>query len=397
MFLKKNKLLSVILIVIIFLISSFAYLYFNIIKNKNKTQLAIKSTHNDSLFVNGIVVRSEDIINVDKNQNTIFSIKNATKVANGNVIAKTYDNINDINLLNKIDFIDKEINTLKYINALSNSLIKTDRISKTIYSDIKKLNTYINDENFIYITLNKNQIYKTLLEREKLANSNLDLNQRIEYLMNQKNNILSNLNSKHKSITANTSGYFVNYIDGYENIINNENYNNFSFEDIEKMLSDNENVNDYTKVGKIIKDYRWKYIFIIDNKSIKNLKIGSSINASFSSNQDELIPFNIIDIKQNGDKSLVVMECDYLTEDIVKVRKGEFELILKSYNGIKIDKNSLRIKDEKKGVYILENGERKFRKINIIFENQDYVISSLEFISDDEFEYLKLYDQILVN
>lgn len=396
MFFKKNKLLTVILVVIIFVITLFTYLYFNIIKNKNKTELAVKSTYNDSLFVNGIVVRSEDIINADKNQNTIFSIKNATKVANGNVIAKTYENINDINLLNKIDSIDKEIDILKYINALSNSLIKTDRISKTIYSDIKKINTYINDGNFIDITLNKNQIYKTLLEREKLANSNLDLNKRIEYLMNQKNNILSSLHSKYKSITANTSGYFVNYIDGYENIINNENYNKFSFEDIEKILNDNGNVNNYTKVGKIIKDYKWKYIFIIDNKNIKNLKIGSSINASFSSNKDELIPFNIIDIKQNDNKSLVVMECDYLTEDIVKVRKGEFELILKAYNGIKIDKNSLRIKDGKKGVYILENGERKFRKINIIFENKDYVISSLEFISDDEFEYLKLYDQILV-
>ena len=64
-----------------------------------------------------------------------------------------------------------------------------------------------------------------------------------------------------------------------------------------------------------------------------------------------------------------------------------------NYSGIKVDRSSLRLVNGDLGVYIKYGDVVKFRKINIIYETEDYIISGL---TDSGDTYLSMYDEIIV-
>ena len=68
------------------------------------------------------------------------------------------------------------------------------------------------------------------------------------------------------------------------------------------------------------------------------------------------------------------------------------ELIFDEYTGIKIPREAIRFQGEQKGVYVMLGQDITFKKVDVIYEGDDYVLSKNT--SDDS--YLLLYDQILL-
>ena len=66
---------------------------------------------------------------------------------------------------------------------------------------------------------------------------------------------------------------------------------------------------------------------------------------------------------------------------------------VQNYEGIKVPRKAIRFnKDGEKGVYIKLGENIIFRKIDVIFEGDDYVISA----ANPDSDYLMLYDDIIV-
>ena len=74
------------------------------------------------------------------------------------------------------------------------------------------------------------------------------------------------------------------------------------------------------------------------------------------------------------------------------MRTAEVELIFSEETGIKVSRSAIRFVDGIKGVYVIEGELVEFKKLNVIYDGDDYVLS--ENTSDPE--YLNLYDKILL-
>lgn len=82
-----------------------------------------------------------------------------------------------------------------------------------------------------------------------------------------------------------------------------------------------------------------------------------------------------------------------LTEALVECQGVQSaELIFDEYQGLKVPRSAIRFQGDQKGVYVILGKDVTFKKINVIYEGDDYVLS--ENTSNED--YLLLYDQILL-
>jgi hypothetical protein len=130
----------------------------------------------------------------------------------------------------------------------------------------------------------------------------------------------------------------------------------------------------------------------------------SSSSASTPVTVSELRPGN------TEDETLVVLYCDRMTSDFVQHRMEHVRLVKGEYEGIKVPRSAIRFCDveEKstnvltgevtttmvnyRGVYVMDGEEVVFRKLDVIYEGDDYVLSATNAGSG----YLILYDSIIV-
>ncbi len=172
---------------------------------------------------------------------------------------------------------------------------------------------------------------------------------------------------------------------------------------------------DSTIVGKMINGYSW-YLAGVINNSRKEYAIGDSVKLKFDSS-DETFDAVITDLRESGDasKTIIIVECSKFNYDLVQHRAEKCELIKvvngrDRYRGLKVPREAIRFKDieedttnasgesdgtaivNSKGVYILKGEQVLFKKIDVIYEGSDYVLSE---VHDEDPSYLALYDDIM--
>ena len=163
-------------------------------------------------------------------------------------------------------------------------------------------------------------------------------------------------------------------------------------------------------IGKTVSNYDWYMLGVIDNTDLK-YQVGDSVTLRLISTGAEA-PATIQELRSTGTdgKVLAVVSCETMTSDFVQNRTERVEMIRGEYEGIKVPRNAIRFKDveetttdektgeEKtetvncRGVYVLDGEKVEFRRLDVIYEGKDYVLSSLN--AGDG--YLIQYDSIIV-
>ena len=223
-------------------------------------------------------------------------------------------------------------------------------------------------------------------------------------------NEIDKLNAKRtapsETIRAPRSAYFVSYIDGYEDKLNTKNMDKLTvsmLEEISDRKSTAPNV-----VGKLIDGYGW-YLAIVADNSNKQYAVGEEISLRFDSSA-ESYPAVIYDIRdEKKDKSIIIISCDKFNYELVQHRAEIVELIKDDCTGLKVPREAIRFAkvtetvddgngnvtektSNQKGVYIRKGEQILFKRIEVVYEGSDYVLSKP--VNDDD--YLALYDDILI-
>ena len=195
-------------------------------------------------------------------------------------------------------------------------------------------------------------------------------------------------------INAPETGYFVSYCDGYEESLTVESLSSITQQEIEAVINSagtDENGTDDNAIGKMFDDYSCSIVGVVDSDN--RIIEGDTLQIMFntSNNVYDVTVESVRDAEEE-EKSIIVLSCDRLDENLVQSRVQSIELIFEEYHGIRVPRQAIRFQGEEKGVYVILGNEITFKKINVIYEGDDFVVS--ENTSDEE--YLLLYDQILL-
>ncbi len=383
---------------------------FQMVGQKYVTETAIMSSADDSISFKGVYIREEEVIQYGGEGAVSYCVSDGGKLGNGSKIAEIYADENQIDIKQQIESLNNELALLEKIqNPGTLQSAQPSNISVLIEEHYKSIINNRETGNLKELSEQKNEFLVLLSTYQLVTDSGTDLKARI----NEINSNISKLEGSEtvplNTIYSDRSAYFVSYADGYEKELTKSNLGNLTPE-ILNNVKDKGPVDDSKVIGKLIDGYEWYIAGVIDNRKM-NFLVDENVKIKFQSTSD-IVDGVIEEIRETNDaeKSIVIIRCDELTYNLVQHRTERVEMIAGEFEGIKVPRKAIRFVDmtetatdesgkEKqqtvnaKGVYV-KLGERiSFKRIDVIYEGSDYVLSSFKNESDD---YLALYDDIVV-
>ena len=412
----RNSVLILLLIVSVSIVYNF--------RNKEQpTAVALLSSATASKEFKGVFIRDEEPVLFSGAGAVSYNVMDGGKLGNGTVIAEIYDNDEQIGRNREIERLERELAILKKIqnpgtiesaqpSSLSESIAENYR--SLIYSrDMGDMDTLKKNMEDLQVQMSTYQIITKQVSG--FGQQITDINAKLAEL--------KSLSVSPKEVKkSDRSAYFVSYCDGYESELNPDKLDTITIAEINSI--EDRKSTDPAIVGKLIEGYGWYLAGVIDN-SRKEYAIGGDVRIKFDSSSDTFAA-TVKDIRDEGDpsKSILILECDQFNYDLVQHRAEKCEVIKGEYHGLKVPRKSIRFREiteetasptdaaspadpavstenaepatEKvstKGVYIMKGEQVTFKKIDVIYEGSDYVLSK---VHEEDSSYLALYDNIML-
>lgn len=362
------------------------------VHDKHDTEEAVLCSINENIPFQGVIVRDEKVVKYSGSGVLDYLYSDGSKVSVNSPIAEVYSSEDAIAAKNKAQKIRKQIENLQRAqNPGTTNYVQPETLKTKIDDEYRQILTFALNDDFSRMYKIKSDmsvvmnIYNIITNISDSYDSTISaLESRAQELESQSNMI--------DTVDANETGYFVSYCDGYEEKLTTDSIASLSQADIEDIVSSK---GDQTAadgaVGKMFDDYSCKIVGVVDTD--KRIVEGDTLQIMFSSSNN-VYDVDVESVKEGADegKSIVVLSCDRLDDVMVSSRVQSVELIFDEYQGIKVPRKAIRFQGEQKGVYVILGNEITFKKIDVIYEGDNFVISKN---TSDE-EYLLLYDQILL-
>ena len=343
----------------------------------------------------GVYLRTEEVVYSSGTGVLSYQREDSSKVGKSSVIAYRYRNESDIELNRRIEELDEQIAVLQE----AEKLVGTDNSQlDTITSQINMVHSSLVDciisGDYSAASDYESQMLEALSKREIAKGESAGYSEKIATLMQEKTQLKAQLSGDVQSVYANATGYFVSDVDGYESSLTFEDSDTITAEKIEQIIDNPDISSGGNAVGKLIADYRWRVAAVLDSSRLFGVYEGSTVSLRVGS-QNTPLEAVVVSINSTGrgdNTSVYVFECDRLNSAVVGGRTAHFKLEVSSYGGLRVSREAIRLNEAgERGVYIVRGSSLAFKKINVIYWGEDYVICS----QDGGDDYLKLYDEIV--
>ncbi len=390
---KRLNISSIIFFIIIFGIYLIAQWYL-INRNKIETVKATEGFINDSILSKGIVCRNETVLENTSDGFVYYNVENGQRVSNGMLIGEVYPSLNDVELIKKSKDIQEQLERLAEAeNFMSSVNVDISIIRKQLSNSMVSMSQNLITGNYQHIYGDMMDVALNINKINSAMNKDDDTKTTQEELVNLKNETVSSISAPTSTVNSPTSGYFINSIDGYENVINQDTFKNISYEEGIKIIDTPvENSKDGV-YGKVITDYKWYLCTYVTPEQAEKLHEGKKVKVSLDISQNKYQVVEIENIIPKDDMVLVILKSSTMDANASSIRVSDCEILFAQYKGIKVPKSALRIVNGEMGVYVKFSKLVKFKKISPIYQDEKYMILPTETTSDNEVE---LYDDIIV-
>ena len=397
----KSFLLKLFILVIsTYIIILFSHEIYVKFSNSYETQIIDVSILQEKSKAKGIIYKDEVILNSGYGNITKNMQPNGAKVSVNSNIVQIYDSKEDAQKYDRILKLREELKNLENIqNEKQSKNLNFAGVEKHIYFSYYNFLDKIINKNLNDVEDDKANLTSYLNMRETIINKNIDFNKSILKIKEEIAGLEKTVKMP-KIIFSKETGYFVNFTDGLENICSINNIENLKFDKFKNFY---ENYNKYRKNSdknvKIITSHNILFKAIMKTKDLSNRKINCDCKIKFKETDQE-VEANLKNVYLNFNKeySLAIFEILNMNEKLSSLRKAEADVIFKEFEGFKIPKEAVRNNSENEtGVYIISGSNIKFKKISILFEDEDFVICSINPKNKSETsKYLKNLDKIIV-
>lgn len=379
-------------LVSVLLITTICSQIYYFVHDKHDTEEAVLDSVNEDITFKGVVLRNEKVVTYNGGGILDYAYADGSKISANSNIAEVYSSEEAIAAKDKIAVIDEKIKELERAqNPGTTNYVESETLRSRIENKYNELLKCIDGKNYSELEDVKSELTLLMNIYNIVTNTETSFDDKISELRAEKKELESIASVPDDVIKAEETGYFVSYADGYESILSADNADKLTDKDIENVLKGDAEPPE-NAVGKMFDSYSCKIAGIVDYDS----RISEDGNLSLMLNTSKNVyDVSVESVKVFGDKEdkmLVVLDCDRLDKNLVESRILSAKLIFDEYQGIRVPRSAIRFQGDQKGVYVILGKDISFKKINVIYEGSDYVLS--ENTSDEDC--LLLYDQILL-
>ncbi len=391
---RQNIFIAVIILIIVGIILGECISVLNI---RLQTQVAEAATVYDIIETRALVIRDEKAVE-GLSGIAIPAAADGEKVHTGGEIAMMFPSAENAQRYAEFQELEEKH---KYYTDMSNTAVGSvtdiEVLEKNILSNV---NGYIrsagrndlNRANAYALDINDNFTRRSLLVGETV-----DFSSVISDIENQISAADVSSCKPTGYVKAEKAGYYSRYSDGCEGV--------FDYSKVKDMTVDT--FSEYLKTaveakgtvqngGKIISSFVWYLACVVSAEDVDGLRDGYNTQVVVKSTDTELKCTVVkgADVALSADQTLLLLSCNEMDKDILSMRLEDIEIRVKSYNGIKVDSRAVHDKDGEKGVYALVSNIAKWRRAEILYTGNGYVI--LSYNDPDIKNGIKLYDKIIV-
>ena len=357
-----------------------------------KTETAIAYTMADSISLQGVV--SFDTVRVDGSGDLGYLVSDGERVTNGTVLAECYTDDSQGLLRERLDRLGRTIDLLsKSQNSSGSDLsLLTSQTRQALYNLLDKINTAqysgITDAEDTFL-LAQNRLQVSTGQTAGFADTIAAL--QVEY-----DSIKAQLDAL-QTITATTNGYFSSTAASPAIAADRQALDDADPATLQKMLADGFPAAATDRAGQITTGFSWKFYAVCDLDTAARFDNISSVKISVPGKQNTPLSATVEEVTLDKDNGLakIVLQCQTINAEVLSFGQETAQIDLKTYEGIRIDKEALHIVDGQRGVYVKYGNLQRFLKITTLYENDSYILipENGKIGTDNE---VRLYDEIIV-
>lgn len=361
-----------------------------------ETQVAMATTVYDTIETRALVIRDEKAV-AGLTGITIPAVADGEKVNTGGEIALSFSSAENAERYATFRALEEKH---KYYIDLENTAVGSVTDIKHLENNIlTDVNSYIRSAGRKDISGANETAFSVnddLTRRAILVGDTVDFSSVISSIEGKLSQVDISSCKPTGYVTAEKSGFYSKYTDGCEGM--------FDYDKVENMTINN--FNEYLRSavaakgstsngGKIIKSFIWYFACVVGAEEVDGLRDGYNTQVVVKSTDTELKCTVIkgADVALSADQTLLILACNEMDKNISSMRLEDIEIRVKGYTGIKVNSSAVHDIDGEKGVYALVSNIAKWRKADILYTGDGYVILSYD---DPEVRNgIKLYDKII--
>lgn len=353
----------------------------------------------------GYILRNENVLQGENYKNGMVQIiSEGQKVAKNKPVFRYYSN-GEEDLLSQIDMLDNEINAEMESSGLTifstditNLETQIEKIADSMYrmNDLEEIQDKISELNS-YIS-----------KKTKIAGALSPADSYVKTLIEQRNQLESNLTNGSEIIIAPVSGVVSYRIDGLEEILSVTDFGYLSTEFLEKLdTKSGAIIAPNTEKGKVVNNFSCFIACPMNTEKASVANIGDEVILRLPSGDEVNASIEYI-VQEKDDKRVLVFKIKDAIEGLIEYRQVPVDIIWWSYNGLKISNSAILEENDMNYVERTKAGYKEKIYIKISRQNDTYSIvknytdEELQAVGFDS-EYIKnrtelnLYDEILLH
>lgn len=362
-----------------------------------ETVTAENETAYDSYKTTGVIYRDESVIQQQTNGYLFYMVQNGNRVSKNGKIASVFPTEHDALKQQEWELLNEEISALQFINAQGTSnranLASINQQLKATWLSLSRAtgtSAYMNI-NAVHVKL------LTLLNKKQLTiGKEENFNDRIAALQQKKAALQASFTPSTATIYSPVAGYFVADTDGFEGMLKINDMENLTVADVETVLAAEPAPSSGASIGKMVGDYEWYLTCIVPLDRTVTLKKGMQTEVVMPFVQNEPLSMRVVAVnKAADDRAAVILQCMNMSSALSTVRKEEVEIRFSQIDGLRVPDEAIQFNEkDEAGVFIQAGNSVRFRKIHVLYHNEEKRYSVCE--KKDDKGYLRLYDKIVI-
>ncbi len=392
---RKKKIIAVIAIVMLLFIVIFPSFRLITVKSTLKTQIAVQQTIYKTIDVEAFAVRKEICLNNTSSGTIVPAVQNGAKVSVGDTVANIFSNEKSAANSSRIDELKNEIDYYTGILSGSVGTLQTDiEIYKSsVNNAIYELSSAIDGNDLSSVYALSRDVREAVTKKQIVTGQKVDVSGILEKLTDEYNLLKADF-LPDAGIVAGAAGYYVNTVDGYENVVDYDSVEDLTWEEVDNIINTEQPTVAQNTVGKIITDFNWYLVCNTTVDALETKGVDSYVTVILGNSQVEQIRMCIekINTIQGTDKVTLILSSNLMNENIAELRKVPVKIRVGSLTGLSVDKMALRTVDGEKGVYVKVGNLVDFKLIYILYSDDTIVLIK----ENEDTDYLSLYDEVIL-
>ena len=357
-----------------------------------RTETAIAYTMEDTLELPGIAMF--DSAGVPGSGNLGYLVEDGERVTEGTVLAEVYTDPAQGARREELDRLDRQIDLLtKSENSVGSDLtLLTTQTQNALYDLLDQLDTAA-------YTGMRDAIDEFLLAQNRLQVStgqSSGFDATIAALQAERDAAAAALQGL-AEITADRNGYFISTAAAQPLALSEEELKNDTPAALNARLQQPLETTGVDWAGRIVTGFSWRFYGVCTLAQADRFDGVTRVQIRVPGKQDEALDATVVEVLPDEESGLakVTLECNTINANVLHFAQEEAEIVLATYEGIRVNKEALHIVDGERGVYVKYGSLQRFRRIEIEFEDESYLLLPADGAVGEASE-VRLYDEIIV-